>query len=261
MHQLVRKVILNIVSSLFPPKSTGRPRLPANEILNVIDIVLASGMAWRHISKLRHGLDFRSVHNTFRAWIRSGVFEQAYTSLLRIHRHTKRAKHYCMDSTMIKNVFGTNCIGRNPTDRGRMGTKMVAMVDHEGIPISLLFTPANTSDMRVVEHLFKNRFEAFIPNVPLFSDRGFRSKRIRKFVANHTLKPTFPKKRRRWFTSPHAVVEHFFAWIDKSRRLIVRYETKISSYRAFVLLASSHILVRRIHNKKFIEPSSQSIQI
>ena len=105
-----------------------------------------------------------------------------------------------------------------------MGTKMVTVMDHEGTPTSIFSTSANTSDMRVVERLFENRFEAVRPNVPLFADRGFRSERIRRFVSSHALKAKFPDKRRRWFTSPHTVVEHFFTWLDKSRRLIVRYE-------------------------------------
>jgi transposase len=45
---------------------------------------------------------------------------------------------------------------------------------------------------------------------------------------------------RRW------VVEHFFAWISRNRRLARDFEATIASARAFLYAASVMLLVRRI---------------
>ena len=48
-------------------------------------------------------------------------------------------------------IYGRDCIGRNPTDRGRNATKVSALVDQDGLPLSLVFFPANHSDYKTVD--------------------------------------------------------------------------------------------------------------
>jgi transposase len=42
------------------------------------------------------------------------------------------------------------------------------------------------------------------------------------------------------------VVERFFAWINRNRRLVKDFEATIDSARAFLYLASIMLLVRRL---------------
>jgi hypothetical protein len=75
--------------------------------------------------------------------------------LLRLDAVKRRrgAKHYCIDSTLVKNQYGKDCLGRNPTDRGRKGMKLSAIVDDRGIPLALAAFGANVSDYKTVADL------------------------------------------------------------------------------------------------------------
>jgi transposase len=59
-------------------------------------------------------------------------------------------------------------------------------------------------------------------------------------VMNDPLRVGFAVQPRRW------VVEHFFAWIGRNRRLAKDFEATIDSARAFLYAASVILLVRRL---------------
>jgi hypothetical protein len=56
------------------------------------------------------------------------------------------SKMFFLDSSMIKNIHGQDCVGPNPTDRGRLGTKISTICDPNQVPLSCIFYPANVSD-------------------------------------------------------------------------------------------------------------------
>jgi transposase len=41
-------------------------------------------------------------------------------------------------------------------------------------------------------------------------------------------------------------VEHTFGWLDKYRRIILRYDAHVHSFRSFHYLASTHLLGNRL---------------
>ena len=68
------------------------------------------------------------IHKTFRQWVRLGIFEQAYQTLLRLDsiKHRRGPRYYCVDSTMIKSQYGSDYVDLNPTDTGQKGTMLSA---------------------------------------------------------------------------------------------------------------------------------------
>ena len=48
---------------------------------------------------------------------------------------------------MIKNIQGVDCVGKNPTDRGRLASKLSVICDCDQVPVSACFFPANKSDV------------------------------------------------------------------------------------------------------------------
>ena len=78
----------------------------------------------------------------------------------RSSRLSRDARHFTnlyIDTTTVKNVAGTNCTGRNPCDRGRLGTKISIIIDNEKIPVSEpLFFGANISDIKTIEDSVKS---------------------------------------------------------------------------------------------------------
>jgi hypothetical protein len=47
-----------------------------------------------------------------------------------------------IDTSFVKKIYGRDCVGRNPTDRGRKATKLSALVAADGVPLALAFFPA-----------------------------------------------------------------------------------------------------------------------
>ena len=44
-------------------------------------------------------------------------------------------------------------VGNNPTDRSKLGTKRHILTDKNGIPLSIIITPASTHDIKAVTNV------------------------------------------------------------------------------------------------------------
>ena len=54
---------------------------------------------------------------------------------------------------MIKNIQGTEFLGKNHYDRKRNGNKITVIVTSNGIPLSIKLDKASTHDVTVVEDI------------------------------------------------------------------------------------------------------------
>ena len=142
-----------------------------------------------------------------------------------------------------------DCVGRNPTDRGRRATKLSAIVDSSGIPISLVAFPANTSDYKTVDATLLQRLCPTPRPCPLYADKGYDSKKVRHDLSHAGYIARVSQRRvsvHRVVNQRRGVVERFFSWLDKNRRLIVRYDAYIASYMSWTWLACCKILGKRM---------------
>ena len=139
MIGLYEKIILNVVRQHFPRSILGKPPADTSTLLQYMLLVLKSGMAWRHLSDTACPYNYRTVHRAFQQWNAEGVFHQAYRNLFKLYRRRRRPKYHCIDSSYVKSIYGVDCTGRNPTDRGRKATKLSAIVDDTGVLIALKF--------------------------------------------------------------------------------------------------------------------------
>ena len=194
-------------------------------------------------------VNFRTIHHTFQKWTRAGVFVRAYRSLLELYHRRRRPRYCCLDSSYVKSVYGRDCTGRNPTDRGRRATKLSAIVDDAGIPFALTFFTGNTSDYRTVDQTLADLLVRFEERIPMYTDKGYDSQAVRASlrgagfldqVSQRGVR-THPVLNRR-----RGVVERFFSWMDKYRRLILRYDSLVESYRAFTHLAVIQLIAGRL---------------
>lgn len=243
------KQILRIaVQEAHPVQKRGRPPLLSfDDAYDDILRVVRTGMQWRHLQP-RAGVSHTTVFKTMHKWIASDLFHIAYVRCLRLYRRRKRPRYCCVDSSFVKNVYGTDCVGRNPTDRGRMATKLSAGVDDEGIPFSLLCTPANVSDMRLFEPTLAAAMLPTPNGTPVYTDKGYDSASNRRACVAYGYRDRIFRRRTVNGRRTHAkrgVVERFFSWLDKYRRLIVRYERRVETYMGMTLLACGCLLERR----------------
>ena len=154
----------------------------------------------------------------------------------RIHTLARRRRrdgsYLALDTSFVKNVFGIDAVGRNRTDRGRKATKIVALVDDQGLPHKLGFIPANISDYRVLPSV--TPFPRSERGNRVYADKWFDSSAIREEIRKEGFVPRVARRRTVttvWADRRRRVVERwFFGILDKCRRLILRYDKTIVVY-------------------------------
>ena len=169
-----------------------------------------------------------------------------------------------MDGSLVQAPVRQACehaaegLGRNPTDRGRNGSKRHLLVDQNGLPAAVVVVGANVHDSRLVTPTV----QAGVIQPPattasprhLCLDKGYDYARVELEVVDLGYTPhirrigeekhvgageeTHPA--RRW------VVERTFAWLKGFRAIRTRYTCLGSNYLALVHFACALILGRRI---------------
>jgi len=240
MSNLYKSLVRIEVARLFPSQLKGRPRVLAfDEAFDGIFRVVQTGMPWRHLRPPT--VAAITVFKTMHRWLRADVFRTAYQRLLRLHCRRRRPRYYCIDSSYVKSMYGRDCVGRNPTDRGRRATKLSVVVDDVGMPHALLASPANVSDQRLLQPTLQAMLSPPHRGSELFADKGYDS------AANRRTARAFGFNERIFKRRTHAkrgVVERYFSWQDKCRRLLVRYEQQVATYVALTILAAGMRLGR-----------------
>lgn len=244
---------------LYPPQQRGRPRiLTFDDSFDCILKVVQTGMQWRQLqpTKVSHITVFKQMH----MWIHAGVFRTAYTRLLRLYCRQRRSRYYCIDSTYVKNIYGRDCVGRNPTDRGRRATKLSAVVDDLGVPHSLIVTAANISDQKLLQPTIQDMLSSCHRGKELFADKGYDSAMNRRICKSYGFNDRIFKRRTTNGKRTHAkrgVVERYFSWHDKYRRLLVRYEQNVQVYLGMTFMTAG-IRLNQIFSKFHIASKAES---
>ena len=211
--------------------SGGRPRADLRRVADAIFYRMRTGCQWKAIPpSLAPG---STAHEYFQEWVAAGVFEKIwqvaldeYDDLIGIDWRWQS-----VDGAMTKAPLGGESTGKNPTDRGKQGTKRSLMTEADGIPVGLVVSGANVHDIRLLQQTIEDCFDRFNvtkaePQEHLCLDKGYDSEAIRELVeavfgyTSHIrsrgeerneakMKP--PKKPRRW------VVERTHGWLNCKR--------------------------------------------
>ena len=159
-----------------------------------------------------------------------------------------------IDGCQTKAPLGGEAIGATPTDRGKGGVKRHLFTEAGGLPIGLVVTGANTHDVTQVAAVLDTM--PFLPPLPteehpqhFCADKGYDSKVVRSVIGllgyEDHIKSRWQEKQaqqtpgyraRRW------VCERTHSWINRFRRLLIRWEKKVKNYEALLHLACAHII-------------------
>jgi putative transposase len=151
-------------------------------------------------------------------------------------------------------------VGKNPTDRGKPGTKTSLLVEAQGGPLGVVVAGANVPDAQLLEATI----EAVVlerpeptPEAPqhLCLDKGYDNPTGRQAATTAGHMPHIRRigeeakacdrrkghKPRRW------VVERTLGWLFKCRALLVRYDKHWVNYLGLIQLACGLLWFRRLH--------------
>jgi putative transposase len=245
----------------------GRPRASDRAVANAIWYVLWTGCQWKALHRDWFGVSSSVVHERFQRWRRMGIFEKLMRRMTEYYARECGGvgwRWQAMDSKHCAAPLGGEKVGKNPTDRGKLGAKMNLLVDGRGAPISVVLTGANRHDKVSAVELIVS----VTPKRPahkeqhLCADKAYDSDDLRGFaasagyVAHIKVNPRrkkgadegaerhptegSPKKvhpARRW------VVERTISWLTKRRSLRTRWAKKAANWLALVQIACAHILL------------------
>ena len=142
--------------------------------------------------------------------------------------------------------------GPNPTDRGKAGSKRHLLVDRRGIPLAVWLSAANVTDGELFEAVLEAVEPVKRPGTgrprcrpgKLHADKAYDISRCRRYlrrrgigcrIARTGIESSTRLGRHRW------VVERSIAWLQRFRRLTIRYERDADLHLAFLDLGCALI--------------------
>ncbi len=146
--------------------------------------------------------------------------------------------------------------GKNPTDRGKLGVKRSVLIDGRGVPIGVAVDGANVHDQKLLAATLDD-----IPvhrpkptrNKPqhLCLDKGYVGKPCEQAALRRDYIPHLPlkgtetaKPKRRRHKAHRWKVERTLSWLNRARRLLIRWEKKVANYVGFLHLQFAIVALR-----------------
>lgn len=222
-------------------------------MFDAVYYVLATGIQWKALPRCLGAAS--TVHDRFQEWAEAGVFEQLWaTGLVEFDASVGLDWTWqALDGAMTKAPLGGEATGPNPTDRGKLGTKRHLLTEGHGLPVGLVVTGANRHDMTQVDAVLDARaVVSFEAEQHLCADKGYDFDSVRSALSasgyvTHILSRGQERtalrlpgyRARRW------VVEAAHSWLNRFRRLLIRWEKKAENYAALLHLACAVIVWRR----------------
>jgi putative transposase len=149
-------------------------------------------------------------------------------------------------------------VGKNPTDRGKIGTQRSVLTDGGGVPIGLAVEGANRNDFKMVEAtLMSIPIERPTPTPAqpqgIGLDKGYDYDEVRELLAEFgftahirargeeakALQQEAGFKARRW------VVERTHSGMHRFRRVLSRWDKNGRNYLAFLHMACAYMTYRQ----------------
>ena len=249
----------NHIKQWLPMESKrGRPReLEMREVINAIFYVTRTGIQWRMLPK--EYPKWSSVYYYFRKWIKSGLWQQIHDRLrAEVRRKKNRHKHATGSSIDSQSVRGTLVPGLRGYDANKKvkGRKRHLLVDTLGLVMKVKVTPADVQDRDGARLLLKALPGTAKCLRKIWVDAAYRGKLMEwvaskfKFhlevVAKEKGTKGFQILARRW------IVERTFGWLSAQRRLSKDYERLMETSEAFIYIAMTHLMLKRVYRASII---------
>lgn len=236
----------------------GRPSAGPRQVMAGILYVLRTGCQWKAVPK-QYGSG-SVIHRYFQLWTKAKVFKKLWQSALQEYDEVKglQWKWQAADGAITKAPLGGAETGKNPTDRSKSGTKRSLLVEGKGLPIAIEVGPASRHDTKMLaatldgvviekpepeeqeQNLCLDKGYAGKPSQMVAEQRGYRIHLPDKVNAKEKRKRKGGRRKaRRWR------VEVTHSWLNRFRRLLVRWEKKKANYLSMLHFACAIICWRK----------------
>jgi transposase len=233
------------------PRRGPKCKLGYHRVFNLILWVLYTGMQWKCLPVPRTvdgkaQIHYTTIYRVFAKWTDDGSLKQAFIASV---RHL--ASHRQLDLSILHGD-GTNTVAKKGGDgigysghKHQKGEKIIAIIDNNGfvlapVPVApvneadTVLLPDGLNELKRMARLTDLKIDGSYLNL----DGGFDSRYNRKAIFNAGLIPNIKENprnrqvskrgRKRLFNAAiHSLrlrVERTFAWEDKFKRLLLRFE-------------------------------------
>ncbi|WP_128115296.1 IS5 family transposase [Brevundimonas diminuta] len=228
------------------PKSHGKPRVDDRRVLSGIIFVNRNGLRWRD-APAAYG-PHKTLYNRWKRWSEAGVFVRMMEGLSGAQAERRTVM---IDATYLKahrtasSLRGKKgglgrLIGRT---KGGMNTKLHAITDANGRPISLFVTAGQVSDYTGAAALLDS-----LPRAQwLLGDRGYDADWFRDALEAKGITPCIPGRKTRTEPIRHDKrrykrrnrIEIMFGRLKDWRRVATRYDRCPNVFLSAIALAAT----------------------
>ena len=156
-----------------------------------------------------------------------------------------------------RHLLGEKSTGANPTDRAKSGTKRSMVVDGKGVPLGITVDAANRHDMKMT----RATLQSIVVRRPepttrakqhMCVDKGYDYPEVHELLEDYgytihirlRVEHGLNCKRMPRYRDRHWIVERTHSWMNRFRRLLIRWEKKVENYIAMLHFACTCITYR-----------------
>lgn len=127
------------------------------------------------------------------------------------------------------------------------------LVEGHGLPIAVVVAQANENDGPLLEITLRRRLVGRQRGIHLCLDAAYDSKAIRALLSRFRIRPHIrsrrqeaDEKRHRGAKARRWMVERCHSWMNRYRRLLVRWEKRADTYLGMIQLACASICFQQL---------------